>query len=489
MLFRLMRHDCPLPPRVVKIIVRNLTHENLIVRKNAITIMGGVLKQQKKPHVKIPLKNEFFPITENQYGSKSMPIVPGDRDDNQWVCYNSSDLPKNAIDWDKPRFVHKTHYGFYAWPKNMQIYAPHNKQPKLDRDESEMNEVEREIYQFFDEQTNVDKLIEFLSLEENKGRDKFSAARFIMFKGLFRNFGHRLLSRFVDHLKRLVEDDNDSSQRCAAEIIAGVIRGAKHWSFSSTEDTFQNVLVPLIRSGLANVSVEAIGDWGTCFATASDSRDPNRIHWIMEVLMEDPIRSKGSFLDSSRLYALQGGIAQQEWRIGELCHKLNEFLKPFLTHPFKNVRDRLGSVLANIFMSDLEFVLGVDNDKGAQLNGISSNKRNPKVVDFINEVLPQLEIMSQEPEDTTSILEGKSIPPQNGVSEMQSKTNEMIELLKKMPSENRKHPILGSGESSIPPDKLASLLIAKNAINGTTTEHSEHSEVEIFSEQFGKRQV
>ena len=78
-------------------------------------------------------------------------------------------------------------------------------------------------------------------------------------------------------------------------------------------------------------------------------------------------------------------------------------------------------------MSDLEFALGVD-----QLNGISSNKRNPKVVDFINEVLPQLEIMSQEPEDTTSILEGKSIPPQNGVCEMQSKTNEMIELLKKI---------------------------------------------------------
>ena len=349
-----------------------------------------------------------------------------------------------------------------------------------------------------------------------------------MFKGLFRNFGHRLLSRFVDHLKRLVEDDNDSSQRCAAEIIAGVIRGAKHWSFSSTEDTFQNVLVPLIRSGLANVSVEAIGDWGTCFATASDSRDPNRIHWIMDVLMEEPIRSKGSFIDSSRLYALQGGIAQQEWRVGELCHRLNEFLKPFLTHPFKNVRDRLGSVLANIFMSDLEFVLGVDNDKGAQLNGISSNKRNPKVVDFINEVLPQLEIMSQEPEDTTSILEGKSIPPQNGVSEMQSKTNEMIELLKKMPSENMKHHVLGSGESSIPPDKLASLLIAKNAINGneitsagiqfsakqsvnsldsinsisspklpvfsimqnsSLVPTSEHSEVEIFSEQFGKRQV
>merc|ERR1719273_635584 len=432
MLFRLMRHDCPLPPRVVKIIVRNLTHENLIVRKNAITIMGGVLKQQKKPHVKIPLKNEFFPITENQYGSKSMPIVPGDRDDNQWVCYNSSDLPKNAIDWDKPRFVHKTHYGFYAWPKNMQIYAPHNKQPKLDRDESEMNEVEREIYQFFDEQTNVDKLIEFLSLEENKGRDKFSASRFNMFKGLWRNFGSAFLPRFRHHLERLVEDSNDSYQRCAAEIIAGLIRGAKHWSFEATEDLYKNLLVPLIRLGLAKVSVEAIADWGTCFATASDSRDPNRIHWIMDVLMEEPIRSKGSFIDSSRLYALQGGIAQQEWRVGELCHRLNDFLKLFLTHPFKNVRDRLGSVLANIYMSDLDFIhVGIDNDGQFLSKRLQSNKRNPRVVDFINEVLPQLEIMSQEPDETLPLVKLRN-SSQNGSTSKLVKSSDMIEVIKSM---------------------------------------------------------
>jgi len=58
------------------------------------------------------------------------------------------------------------------------------------------------------------------------------------------------------------------------------------------------------------------GDWGTCFATASESRDPNRLHWLLETLMEEPLRSRGSFLDSSRLYVLQGAMAQQEWRVG-----------------------------------------------------------------------------------------------------------------------------------------------------------------------------
>ena len=467
MLFRLTRHDQPLPSRVVKIIVRNLIDEHLTVRKNAITIMGSVLKQQKKLHIKIPLKNEFYPFDQNQQATKSMPVIPGVREDNQWVCYNSQELPQNATDWDRPRFVHKTHYGFYTWPKDMKVYAPHNQQPKVDRNESELNDVEKEIYKFFNQQSNVDKLIELLSLEENKGRDKFSAGRFIMFKGLFRNFGRKLLPRFVDHMKRLVEDDNDSSQRCAAEIIAGVIRGAKHWSLESTEETFKNILVPLIRSGLANVSVEAIGDWGTCFATSSDSRDPNRIHWIMEVLMEEPIRSKGSFIDSSRLYALQGGIAQQEWRVGELCHRLNEFLKPFLTHPFKNVRDRLGSVLANIYMPDLDFEENVCPDEKNR-DKKPSNRGNPRIADFINEVLPQLEIMSQEQEEEVSLLEHQNIAMKNGSSAMQLDTNEMLRLMKSIPSENVEIPVVGDEVVNLSPEKLASMLIAKNS--GTSIE-------------------
>ena len=483
MLFRLTRYDHPLPAKIVRIIVKNLIHENLTVRKNAITLMGAILKQQKRSHTKIALENDFYPVKKNDFPATFMPVIPGDREDNQWVCYDSQELPRNEKDWDKPRYVHKTHYGFYTWPQNMQVYAPSNQQPKLDRSESELNDVEREIYKFFYSQKNIDKLIEFLSLEENKGRDKFNAARFIMFKGLFRNFGPSLLNKFEGHLKRMVQDENDSLQRCAAEIIAGVIRGAKHWDFVSTDRVFTNILVPLIRSGLANVSVEAIGDWGTCFATASDSRDPNRIHWIMDVLMEEPIRSKGSFIDSSRLYALQGGIAQQEWRVGELCHRLNDFLKPFLTHPFKNVRDRLGSVLANIYMTDLDFVhvRGSENDQQLSCSRLQSNKRNPKVIDFINEVLPQLEIMSQEPDDTMSLMKPHD-SVQNGTAKTLLRPDEMIEMFKTIAYENGQLPSMGDHSVNLPPEQLKHMLKAKMlevSKKATSVEKMDTSDVQI----------
>ncbi len=175
--------------------------------------------------------------------------------------------------------------------------------------------------------------------------------------------------------------------RCAAEILAALSRGSKHWPFDKTERLWAWA-APLIRNALDKVSVETIGDWGTCFATASESRDPNRMHWMLEVLMEEPLQSRGAFMDSSRLYVLQGAVAQQEWRAGRMLHRLLEFLRPYCSHPYQQVRDRMGSVITNIFLNDLDF----------PGRGEASNKRSPRIADFLAEVAPQLEILTEEPD-------------------------------------------------------------------------------------------
>ena len=59
----------------------------------------------------------------------------------------------------------------------------------------------------------------------------------------------------------------ESSQRCAVEIIAAVIRGCKHWSYEKVENLW-DFLLPLLRKALLAVNVETLEDWGTCMATA-----------------------------------------------------------------------------------------------------------------------------------------------------------------------------------------------------------------------------
>eukprot|EP00095_Tigriopus_kingsejongensis_P000186 maker-scaffold41_size498431-snap-gene-0.12 protein:Tk00186 transcript:maker-scaffold41_size498431-snap-gene-0.12-mRNA-1 annotation:"proteasome activator complex subunit 4" len=295
MLCVLCRSDESFPEQPVRILVNDLIHENITVRKGAHTLVGCILKQQKRNHPKI----EIHPVANPEVPPK----WPGDREDNHWMCYDSKALPKSS---------------------------------------------------------------------------------------LFRNFGDSFLPLIRPHLERLMEEDKESSSRCVAEILASLIRGTKHWPFEMVEDMWTWV-VPIIRKALTKVTIETFADWGTCFATASESRDPFRIHWMLEVLMEDPLRSQGSFIDTSRLFAIQGSLSQQEWRAGELMHRLLNFLKPFLTHPYQNVRERIGSVLTSIFIHDLEFRSQEDGVK-------SQSKRCPNVGDFLNEILPQLDILREEPD-------------------------------------------------------------------------------------------
>jgi len=86
---------------------------------------------------------------------------------------------------------------------------------------------------------------------------------------------------------------------------------------------------------------ETIDDWGICIATAASNRDPNRIHWLLECLMDDVFRNDTSFMECGRLYALQSALNQQEWRVAELFDRLLVIVTPFLDHPFENVRRRI----------------------------------------------------------------------------------------------------------------------------------------------------
>lgn len=101
--------------------------------------------------------------------------------------------------------------------------APSSRQPSLDRNGSELKPEEKEVLEFFSNTRNVAQFIEYCSLEEKKGKDKFNRVKFLMFKHLFRNHGDSFFHIFKPHLESLVTDSQESSQRCAAEMIGGEI--------------------------------------------------------------------------------------------------------------------------------------------------------------------------------------------------------------------------------------------------------------------------
>ncbi|XP_039282651.1 proteasome activator complex subunit 4 isoform X2 [Nilaparvata lugens] len=387
MLRDLVHNEISYPTDVVGSFLHSLINDALDLRKIAIRCTTFALKQMKRPHLKEDILTDS-PEFMGSSGDKK--VMFGDRADNAWLHFNSANKPKSEKDWDEMRYQHKLHIGYYSWPKVLHSYAPASKQPPLDRSYESLSESEKEVYDFFSSSANVDKLILFLSMEEKKGKDKFNGFHFSLFKSLFRNHGDQFLVNFKPHLERLVQDKHESSQRCVAEIIAGLVRGSKHWPYKKVEE-LENYLVPLIRQALNNMTEETVNDWGVCFATCSKNRDPNRQQWMFEVLIEDPLRNESSLIGCGRLYALLGALNQNVWRVPEISHRLLDYIRPHLMHSFQNVRDRIGSILATIFESDLRTSSDI------------CRTTSPTVRDFVSYVLPQLNILCNfSPEDNSN---------------------------------------------------------------------------------------
>lgn len=66
--------------------------------------------------------------------------------------------------------------------RTIKVYAPHSEQPKLNRSPDELSENERIVYTAFTNEEYVNKLVDFLALEEVKGKDNFNHKKMILFK-------------------------------------------------------------------------------------------------------------------------------------------------------------------------------------------------------------------------------------------------------------------------------------------------------------------
>ncbi|XP_077536244.1 proteasome activator complex subunit 4-like [Haemaphysalis longicornis] len=335
----LIRSDVHLPAPAVRVLVQHLTHDMLALRKREALEQG-------------PDTLELSPTL-----ATLVERAGGRRPRNLWLQYNSARLPITRDQWDKMQFMHKTYIGFYRLPRPLLVYAPESEQPPPERAPEDMSPSETAIFEAFRSEPFVKQLVAYLSLEEKKGVDRFDVDRYYMFKGLFRNFGASVLPLFQDLALPKLNSSQESEQRCALEVLAGLLRGSKHWGFEKMQE-LRAVVEPALLLGLAAIQPETLGDWGTCMATASYGRDPNKYHWLLELLVEEPVNTEeGSFQQASRLHVQASALVQQEWRICELLEKELERLKPRLTHAYQDVREKMGCLLHRIFKYDVQLAM------------------------------------------------------------------------------------------------------------------------------------
>ncbi|EYB92924.1 hypothetical protein Y032_0188g1139 [Ancylostoma ceylanicum] len=347
----LVRRDVPYPEPVLRMWVRLLVHDTVKARRMATAVVASWLKLNKPKAVK---REWVIPNKEpNTSVGARWPIHYGIRDDNRCMMYEEELLPQTEEEWNKFQFCGKQHWGFYTWPEKLITYAPLGEQNAIDRTDKDLSETERFIVETFRDPEFSAKMRTLFAVEESKD-DAFNAVNFSLFQGLFRCFNDMLCGVFKEHLEVLILSPKGADQKLASEIVAGLINGSKLWKWGRQKRMW-TWLSPLLTRAFENMKEEAMRNWGVCVATVcgcSESRMLKPLLDILFALISRPTES--AFAAQSRLFLLQGGLCQFEWRTIELWNKVVNLLsKAAVVQQYANLRDRMAISLVTASWFDL----------------------------------------------------------------------------------------------------------------------------------------
>ena len=232
----------------------------------------------------------------------------------------------------------------------MVTYLPKGKQPSV-----ATTEIDLLCQDIFGDAEFARKWVDFAAQAKSDGSaPPFHDPRAEVFKGIARNFGRQALTFFQPEVERLlVEDPSDgagehaSKLRCAAEMVAGLVRGAKHWTCDETDELWAWI-IPVLRKLLPTLSNLSIGNWSAAIRFCVYDRDPRRFYPLTDLLFDLTLtmdENDTSFAQYRRLLFLHTALEELSWRGVQPALKLLVDLKDYFGHPYKLVREKISRCL------------------------------------------------------------------------------------------------------------------------------------------------
>ena len=84
-------------------------------------------------------------------------------------------------------------------------------------------------------------------------------------------------------------------------MVFAHVRGSRFWDWESSQQLW-SWLLPVFQQVLNNVTSETQSDWEHCFLGASNKADPNRLRWLLELLVTpENLVSQVSYLNTEYL--------------------------------------------------------------------------------------------------------------------------------------------------------------------------------------------
>jgi len=325
--------DCVPSERLIGFFLRGC-HSDLpnyrLVCLRGLTFVMLRLKSGRKPCVsQIPLDSPPLTVAEYPDVHALPPIV-------------------TAEEWERTCFLDKNWIGWNGVPAPKKIYADFQL-AKADDPAKSVAKLEEAFWAPGFVQTLVTGMV-----NSKRQRCNFSESAAQFWKGLAQIFRLRLVELLWPPLEALVANTAEhGAQEVASEMFSGVLRGSKHWKFDEQKQLWA-VARPLLHRALEEYSLEAAEDWSACIRFITFDRDPRRLRWLIDELVESAGKvtmeeTSSSLVHAKRLKFLQQLISELTWRATSLNDWAVGLLQTVVAHPYKQVRDRVAVLLRVLF--------------------------------------------------------------------------------------------------------------------------------------------
>ena len=104
-------------------------------------------------------------------------------------------------------------------------------------------------------------------------------------QGLVRSFGVNIVEAFKPFVEEYISDKRDSSQRLAAEMVAGIIRGARLWTYDK-QRPLQLWLKKLLVRTVESIRNEVEALWAMMLVSTFSDCEPRQTAWLYDALLE-----------------------------------------------------------------------------------------------------------------------------------------------------------------------------------------------------------
>ncbi|KAI0034963.1 hypothetical protein K488DRAFT_83562 [Vararia minispora EC-137] len=188
---------------------------------------------------------------------------------------------------DSALFVDKVTSGFVAWRPSTKAYKapPENGSPIAWEDASRPALLA--IEQAIQENNYFGRLGELWAQESNKDTKPDVRADNLSFaKSMAKMLQGEHVDLIMAELEPLLSDDDRFKQRAAAEFVAGIARGTRHWPKGPAQKVWAWV-VKWVDFKYKEAKPDTLGIWESCVNNLLHNRDPRRspelISWILSL--------------------------------------------------------------------------------------------------------------------------------------------------------------------------------------------------------------